>query len=77
MRTSLALVLATLLGSSAVAQTPVTGSPAAPDAKTSQQSGGQQSVTRPNTDKMTPDGGGAGAPGTVPTAIVLTMATIG
>lgn len=65
MRTSLALVLVTLLGSSAVAQTTVTGNPAAPDAKTSQQSGGQQSVTRPNTDKMTPDGGGAGAHGTV------------
>ncbi|MHB2208664.1 hypothetical protein [Methylobacterium sp. CM6257] len=43
------------LGSGALAQTTTTGSPASPDAKTSQQSGGQQSVTRPNTDKMTPD----------------------
>ncbi|MCJ2061915.1 hypothetical protein MKK63_04270 [Methylobacterium sp. J-088] len=65
MRISLALVLATLLGSSAVAQTTVTGTPAAPDAKTSQQSGGQQSVTRPNTDKMTPNGTGTGAGGSV------------
>ncbi|MGH1570442.1 hypothetical protein ACRAWG_06925 [Methylobacterium sp. P31] len=61
MRMPLALVLVTLLGSSAIAQTTVTGSPAAPDAKTSQQSGGQQSVTRPNTDKMTPNGGAADA----------------
>lgn len=51
-----AFVLATVLGASAYAQTTTTGSPAAPDAKTSQQSGGQQSVTRPNTDKATPDG---------------------
>ena len=56
-----ALVLATLLGSGAIAQTTTTGSPAAPDAKTSQQSGGQQSVTRPNTDKIDPDGAAAGA----------------
>lgn len=63
MRLPLALVLATLIGSSAVAQTTVTGTPAAPDAKTSQQSGGQESVTRPNTDKMTP--GGTGTSGTV------------
>ncbi|MDP4006118.1 hypothetical protein [Methylobacterium sp. NEAU K] len=62
MRTPIAaLLLATLLGSSAVAQTTVTGSPAAPDAKTSQKSGGQESVTRPNTDKMTPNAGGAHA----------------
>ena len=61
MRMPLALVAATLLGSSAVAQTTVTGTPAAPDAKTSQQSGGQQSVTRPNTDTMTPNGTGTGA----------------
>ncbi|SFM17311.1 hypothetical protein [Methylobacterium pseudosasicola] len=62
MRTTLAaLLVATLFGSGALAQTTVTGTPAAPDAKTSQQSGGQNSVTRPNTDKMTPDGGGAGA----------------
>lgn len=65
MRLPLALVLATLLGSSAVAQTTVTGRPAAPDAKTSQQSGGQESVTRPNTDKMTPDGTGTGTTGRV------------
>ncbi|MBP1180857.1 hypothetical protein [Methylobacterium sp. PvR107] len=64
MRIPLAIVLATLLGSSAVAQTTVTGTPAAPDAKTSQQSGGQESVTRPNTDKMAP-GGGTGTAGTV------------
>jgi periplasmic protein CpxP/Spy len=56
-----ALVLATVLGSSALAQTTTTGRPAAPDAATSQQSGGQQSVTRPNTDKATPDGMPAGA----------------
>ncbi|MCJ2067241.1 hypothetical protein MKK75_00195 [Methylobacterium sp. J-030] len=65
MRLPLALVLATLLGSSAVAQTTVTGTPAAPDAKTSGQSGGQESVTRPNTDAMTPDGTGPGATGSV------------
>lgn len=51
-----ALLLAAMLGTGASAQTTTTGSPAAPDAKTSQQSGGQQSVTRPNTDKATPDG---------------------
>lgn len=57
MRTSVAaLAFTALLSSGAYAQTTVTGTPAAPDAKTSQQSGGQQSVTRPNTDKMTPDG---------------------
>ncbi|CAM2764645.1 MULTISPECIES: hypothetical protein [Methylobacterium] len=66
MRTPLAaLLVATLFGSSALAQTTVTGTPAAPDAKTSQQSGGQESVTRPNTDKMTPNGGTAAAHGTV------------
>ena len=48
-------------GSNAYAQTTTTGSPASPDAKTSQQSGGQQSVTRPNTDKMSPNGSPAGA----------------
>ncbi|MCJ2012742.1 hypothetical protein [Methylobacterium sp. J-076] len=56
-----ALLLVTMLGSAASAQTTVTGTPAAPDAKTSQQSGGQQSVTRPNTDKASPDGMPAGA----------------
>ena len=62
MRTPIAaLLVATLFGSSAYAQTTVTGTPAAPDAKSSQQSGGQESVTRPNTDKMTPEGAGAGA----------------
>ncbi|MHB2208430.1 hypothetical protein [Methylobacterium sp. CM6257] len=50
-----AILLVSTLGSGALAQTTTTGSPASPDAKTSQQSGGQQSVTRPNTDKMTPD----------------------
>lgn len=56
-----ALLLATVLGSGASAQTTTTGSPAAPDAKTSQQSGGQESITRPNTDKATPAGMPAGA----------------
>ena len=56
-----ALFLASVLGSSAFAQTTTTGTPAAPDAKTSQQSGGQQSLTRPNTDKASPDGMAAGA----------------
>jgi putative membrane protein len=49
-----------MIGSGASAQTSPTGTPAAPDAKTSQQSGGQQSITRPNTDKATPDGMAAG-----------------
>ena len=62
MRTSLAAILLVgALGSGAVAQTTTTGSPASPDAKTSQQSGGQQSVTRPNTDKMTPNGTSTGS----------------
>ena len=62
MRTSVAaLAFTALLSSSAYAQTTTTGSPAAPDAKTSQQSGGQESITRPNTDKATPDGMPAGA----------------
>ena len=62
MRTPLAVVLLTsMLGSSAYAQTTTTGTPAPSDAKTSQQSGGQQSVTRPNTDKATSDGMAAGA----------------
>jgi periplasmic protein CpxP/Spy len=60
MRAPLALLLATLLGSAAAAQTTVTGTPAAPDAPTSRQSGGQDALTRPNTDTMTP--GGAAAP---------------
>ncbi|WP_457107668.1 hypothetical protein [Methylobacterium sp. P5_C11] len=54
-------LLVTLLGSSAYAQTTTTGSPAPSDAKTSQQSGGQESVTRPNTDKLGPDGNATGA----------------
>lgn len=62
MRISIAaILLVSTLGSSALAQTTTTGSPAAPDAKTSQQSGGQQSVTRPNTDKMTQDGASTGS----------------
>ncbi|GJE59093.1 hypothetical protein [Methylobacterium trifolii] len=62
MRTPIAaLLIATVFGSGAIAQTTTTGAPAAPDAKTSQQSGGQQSVTRPNTDKVAPDGAAAGA----------------
>ena len=56
-----ALVLAVALGSGAQAQTTPTGKPAAPDAATSQNSGGQQSITRPNTDKATPDGMAPGA----------------
>ena len=48
----------------AFAQTTTTGKPAAPDAKTSQQSGGQQSVTRPNTDKMDASGANTGASAT-------------
>ncbi len=56
-----ALILTTALGSAALAQTTVTGRPAAPDAATSQNSGGQQSVTRPNTDKASPEGMPAGA----------------
>ena len=56
------LLIAGCLVTSGIAQTTTTGEPAAPDAKSSQQSGGQQSVTRPNTDKMTTEGGaGAGA----------------
>ncbi|MCJ2042937.1 hypothetical protein MKK55_28905 [Methylobacterium sp. J-059] len=47
--TSVAFVTLALAGS-AVAQTTVTGNPA-PDAKSSGKSGGQEAVTRPNTDK--------------------------
>ncbi|WP_267360093.1 MULTISPECIES: hypothetical protein [unclassified Methylobacterium] len=62
MRTSIAtILLVSTLSSGALAQTTTTGSPASPDAKTSQQSGGQQSVTRPNTDKMTSDGASTGS----------------
>lgn len=43
-------VLAILSASSAIAQTSVTGQPA-PDASTSEKSGGQKAVTRPNTDR--------------------------
>lgn len=43
-------VLALLGAAPALAQTTVTGTPA-PDAKSSAGSGGQQAVTRPNTDK--------------------------
>ncbi len=56
-----ALLLAMTFGSGAIAQTTTTGTPAAPDAKSSQQSGGQESVTRPNTDKASPQGMPAGA----------------
>ena len=46
-----AFALVTLLGTGSVfAQTSTTGTPA-PDAKSSEKSGGQQAVTRPNTDK--------------------------
>ncbi len=44
-------LLSLLAAGSASAQTTVTGTPAAPDAKSSAQSGGQEAVTRPNTDK--------------------------
>ncbi|KQP41075.1 hypothetical protein ASF49_18750 [Methylobacterium sp. Leaf104] len=45
------LAILTVLGAgSAFAQTTVTGTPA-PDAKSSATSGGQEAVTRPNTDK--------------------------
>ncbi|WP_238296968.1 hypothetical protein, partial [Methylobacterium soli] len=52
MRQSLAaLALLTFVGASpALAQTTTTGKPA-PDATTSEKSGGQQAVTRPNTDR--------------------------
>ena len=60
-----AFMVFSLVGSGlAFAQTTTTGKPAAPDAKTSQQSGGQQSVTRPNTDKMDASGGNSGASAT-------------
>jgi len=50
-RTLTTLALLSLLGAgSASAQTTVTGTPS-PDAKSSATSGGQEAVTRPNTDK--------------------------
>lgn len=53
------LALVTLLGTGpALAQTTVTGQPAK-DAETSARSGGQEAVTRPNTDR--PDAGRPGA----------------
>ena len=55
------LILTALGTGGALAQTTTTGKPAAPDAKTSQQSGGQQSVTRPNSDKMDANGANTGA----------------
>ena len=46
-----AIALVTLLGTGiASAQTTTTGTPA-PDAKSSEKSGGQEAVTRPNTDR--------------------------
>ena len=58
-----AIALVTLLGTGTVsAQTTTTGSPA-PDAKSSEKSGGQEAVTRPNTDR--PD---ATKPGTAAAA---------
>lgn len=58
-----AIALVTLLGTGTVsAQTTTTGSPA-PDAKSSEKSGGQEAVTRPNTDR--PD---AAKPGTAAAA---------
>jgi protein CpxP len=59
---ALALV-AGLAAGPALAQTTVTGQPAAPDAKSSQGSGGQEALTRPNTDKATADGGQTGSIG--------------
>ncbi|WP_336491103.1 hypothetical protein [Methylobacterium nigriterrae] len=62
-QTLTALGLLALLGATpALAQTTTTGKPA-PDASTSEKSGGQQAVTRPNTDR--PD---ANKPGTTGTA---------
>src|SRR3954451_1406689 len=56
-----ALTLATLMGASpALAQTTPTGK-LAPDAATSEKSGGQQAVTRPNTDR--PDANNPGTTG--------------
>ena len=50
-RTLQTFAILTVLGASpALAQTTVTGTPA-PDAKSSATSGGQEAVTRPNTDK--------------------------
>jgi len=48
------------MGGAALAQTTVTGQPSTSGANSSQ-SRGQEAVTRPNTDQMTPDGK-AGAP---------------
>jgi protein CpxP len=58
-----ALALAATVSTGAMAQTTVTGKPAAPDAATSQQSGGQDALTRPNTDKATQDGMKTGSVG--------------
>ena len=61
-----ALTLATLMGASpALAQTTPTGKPA-PDAATSEKSGGQQAVTRPNTDR--PDANNPSTTGTASSA---------
>ena len=61
-----ALALAALLGASpALAQTTPTGKPA-PDAATSEKSGGQQAVTRPNTDR--PDANNPSTTGTASSA---------
>lgn len=54
-------MLATLAACPALAQTTVTGKPA-PDASTSEKSGGQQAVTRPNTDR--PDANNPATTGT-------------
>lgn len=65
-QTLTALALLSLLGlSPAAAQTTVTGKPA-PDATTSEKSGGQQAVTRPNTDR--PDANNPGTTGTAASA---------
>jgi periplasmic protein CpxP/Spy len=64
-----ALIFAALaMGGSALAQTTVTGQPSTGGANSSQ-SRGQEAVTRPNTDQMTPDGKG-GAPGAANTTTV-------
>ncbi len=61
-QTLTALTLLTVVGlSPAAAQTTVTGKPA-PDATTSEKSGGQNALTRPNTDR--PEAGNPAATGT-------------
>ncbi|MBX9933016.1 MAG: PepSY domain-containing protein [Methylobacterium sp.] len=58
-------VLSIISASSAFAQTSVTGQPV-PDATTSEKSGGQKAVTRPNTDR--PDAGNPATAGAASSA---------